>query len=381
MNHSATMSMIDLVKKTTQHVCEQPSTHVRINSRALEKTCEIISQHIHQKLKQQQQQQIGTLTTNSTTPSLIESLFIEWDNDTLHYRNLQEPSLTCQYILVLSSINFCFWPHNDSNPNDEFEYGHLAGALRKVLTQDPNAFHALALSQLSEEKFIHEWMNGVKVPLVSERVRLIREVGSVLLEHFEGSAFHLIQSAQKGVKKLVSLITQYFPGFRDSCIYSKTGHQIHFYKRAQIFCADIYGCFRGEGIGEFEDIHELTMFADYRVPQLLSSNIHFIENMNTINATVNDMTNINDEDENVVLVYSSELKDKIARLQPLEYSSQMEVEIRAFTIQAVEQMRQILLEKHRIKCLSIEIDWMLWQIGENARKTIKPHHRTLSIYY
>ncbi|KAG2378506.1 hypothetical protein C9374_008145 [Naegleria lovaniensis] len=246
-------------------------------------------------------------------------------------------------------------------------------------------------------------MGGVTtIPLVKERVRLIREVGSVLLTHFEGSAFQLIQSAQKSVKQLVSLITQYFPGFRDSCIYSKTGHQIHFYKRAQIFCADIYGCFRGEGIGEFVDIHELTMFADYRVPQLLSSNIHFIEciedqnkeknkeqiNENPSNDQNKDPINENnmiqseyDDDEHVVLVYSSELKDKIARLQPLEYSSQMEVEIRAFTIQAVEQMRQVLLEKHNIKCLSIEIDWMLWQIGENARKTIKPHHRTLSIYY
>lgn len=58
-----------------------------------------------------------------------------------------------------------------------------------------------------------------------------------------------------------------FPGFRDHSIYK--GRQVFFYKRAQICVADIYGSFGGKGLGEFEDIDHLTMFADYRVPQIL----------------------------------------------------------------------------------------------------------------
>lgn len=46
-------------------------------------------------------------------------------------------------------------------------------------------------------------------------------------------------------------------------------HQVFFYKRAQIFVGDLYGAFGGEGLGHFEDIGELTMFADYRVPVVL----------------------------------------------------------------------------------------------------------------
>lgn len=42
-----------------------------------------------------------------------------------------------------------------------------------------------------------------------------------------------------------------------------------FYKRAQIFVADIYGAFAGQGYGHFHDIDQLTMFADYRVPVVL----------------------------------------------------------------------------------------------------------------
>ena len=49
------------------------------------------------------------------------------------------------------------------------------------------------------------------------------------------------------------------------------GRQIHFYKRAQILIGDIYGRYSGEGLGEFKDIHELTMYPDYRVPQVLQA--------------------------------------------------------------------------------------------------------------
>lgn len=47
---------------------------------------------------------------------------------------------------------------------------------------------------------------------------------------------------------------------------------VSFYKRAQILVGDIWACFRGEGLGAFYDIDYITMFADYRVPQVL---IHF----------------------------------------------------------------------------------------------------------
>ncbi len=33
--------------------------------------------------------------------------------------------------------------------------------------------------------------------------------------------------------------------------------------------ADIWACFEGQSFGEFRDIDKITMFADYRVPQML----------------------------------------------------------------------------------------------------------------
>lgn len=58
----------------------------------------------------------------------------------------------------------------------------------------------------------------------------------------------------------------------------------------------------------------------------------------------------------------------------------MELEIRAATIQAVEQVHaQMETRGHKLKV--IELDWFLWQIGEDNKDTLQPHHRTLSIYY
>jgi hypothetical protein len=59
----------------------------------------------------------------------------------------------------------------------------------------------------------------------------------------------------------------------------------------------------------------------------------------------------------------------------------MEVEIRACSVLAVEIMREHLQKQSERKVLAIEVDWFLWELGENNLSTLPPHHRTLTIYY
>jgi hypothetical protein len=92
-------------------------------------------------------------------------------------------------------------------------------------------------------------------------------VGAVLLARFGGRASNLVLAAKQSAVQLVSLLAANFPGFRDHAVYQ--GQQVFFYKRAQIFVADVHGAFKGKGLGRFKDIEELTMFADYRVPVVL----------------------------------------------------------------------------------------------------------------
>ncbi len=46
------------------------------------------------------------------------------------------------------------------------------------------------------------------------------------------------------------------------------------YKRAQILVADLWAAFRGRSYGAFVDIDSITMFADYRVPQVSFKSTH-----------------------------------------------------------------------------------------------------------
>jgi Potential Queuosine, Q, salvage protein family len=104
----------------------------------------------------------------------------------------------------------------------------------------------------------------------------------------------------------------------------------------------------------FTDISRLTMFADYRVPQILRA-------MN-------------------VLEYSPELSTAIDSKQELPWGGQWEVEIRAQTVVAVDMLQQA-LKKKGLDLLVLECDWLLWQRGEELKDKILPPHHTLAIYY
>lgn len=265
----------------------------------------------------------------------------EWD-DVHHFRD--GGPLTVQYLLVLDALNFCFWPA------PEWDYNRLALAIKRATEQDPAWLEARALRTLTGEELAERL--GGELPLHDERVRLLREVGSVLEDRWDGQAAALVEAAKRSAASLVALLTAELPGFRDHAVYE--GRQVFFYKRAQIFAGDLWGSFAGQEWGAFDDIGDLTMFADYRVPQLLR--------------------------DQGVLRYGPRLAVAVDTGRPLPAGSDYEIEIRAATIQAVESLRER-LDGLGHPMSSVTLDWLLWQEGESRQRELKPHHRTLTIYY
>ncbi|MCZ7573043.1 MAG: queuosine salvage family protein [Ardenticatenaceae bacterium] len=264
-----------------------------------------------------------------------------WD-DVHHFRD--GGPLTVQYLLVLDTLNFCFWPA------PEWDYQRLALALKRATDQDPGWLDADRLSRLTGAELTGRL--GGALPLLDERVRLLREAGAVLDERWGGQAAALVEAAHGSAAALVALVAAEFPGFRDHAIYE--GKQIFFYKRAQIFVGDLWGSFAGELWGSFDDIGDLTMFADYRVPQLLR--------------------------ERRVLRYGPRLAAAVDTGRLIPAGSDFEVELRAATVQAVELLREH-LEGRGHPLTSLTLDWLLWQEGEARQRELKPHHRTLTIFY
>lgn len=106
-------------------------------------------------------------------------------------------------------------------------------------------------------------------------------------------------------------------GFRDHSVYK--GHQVFLYKRAQIFIADLWGAFKGQSYGEFNDIGSITIMADYIVPAVLR--------------------------QLGVLRYSSTLASTIEANSEIGPGSEEEVELRACSVHAVEKMRELISMK------------------------------------
>lgn len=163
----------------------------------------------------------------------------------LHFFDESDEETTALYLLVVDSLNFCFWPDHTQPPSAPataiatgidgcLEYEHLSLGLRASVLRDRGCISPHSLAVMQDVSELIGWSRPM--PLAAERARLLREVGRGLLQYYGGSAVQLIRAAGGSACRLVDLVTQAFPGFRDHAVYQ--GEQVFFYKRAQIFAGD-----------------------------------------------------------------------------------------------------------------------------------------------
>jgi len=130
---------------------------------------------------------------------------------------------TVSYLLVLDSLNFCFWTASGESRWEIIwgsrrlsGYFALAGSLARAMNSGVPLIRAEYLARLSVEA-LREILGGRgELQLMEDRVRILNELGHILLERYNGEV-------------------------RDVAEY--LGQRVYFYKRAQIFCADLYGAF------------------------------------------------------------------------------------------------------------------------------------------
>jgi len=266
---------------------------------------------------------------------------------------------TVSYVLVLDSLNFCFWPQPgekkweityDSKPISG--YYAMAASLKRAIQSGVKIIEPEYLIGLSLGTLKNILGGEGQLQLMEERVTILHQLGMLLAEEFNGKAYKLVEKARGSALNLTRLLADKLPSFRDTAQYN--GKKVFFYKRAQIFAADLYGTLGGRKWGNFIDIDKLTAFADYKLPQVLRR----LE----------------------VLHYEPSLAYIVDRQTPILSGAAQEVEIRANTIWAVELIKQ---ELNRMgKSLhAFEIDWLLWNLGQGGDCKKSPYHRTLTIFY
>ncbi|KAH9057522.1 hypothetical protein EDB87DRAFT_1565154 [Lactarius vividus] len=308
---------------------------------------------------------------------------------------------TLDWIFLISSLNFSFWSQYDGTDccyGVEWRegwgsdhrvvhtgYWSLVAALDRALEEgipitDPSfyASEERCPDSLIEHVFRAAPQAIEGIPLLHERIAIMREVGAILCAGFGGSFQGFVEAFQRRHNydasglQLAQMVTDTFPSFRDEHWFE--GRQIFFWKRAQILTAETWAAFSPAPAQHAphplfpRGIAQLTMFADYRVPQIL----HHLRLLTYAPA----------------LVHTLRARDLL-----VSGMSREEVAIRAASIVAVERVAAALrADGGEGAVSSVLIDFFLWDLakrieeGEDRIEGVKtqpmlPAHRTRSIWY
>ena len=109
--------------------------------------------------------------------------------------------------------------------------------------------------------------DGTEIPLIEQRMANLREAGKVLIQKYAGKFSKAVEAADFDAVKIVRLIVNDFPSFRDISVLD--GKEIFFLKRAQICPWDISYVFK-DSKQQVKNLHHLTALADYKLPQVLN---------------------------------------------------------------------------------------------------------------
>ncbi|KAI0765687.1 hypothetical protein BD413DRAFT_494657 [Trametes elegans] len=300
------------------------------------------------------------------------------------------------WIFLISSLNFSFWSELEGQPGRygvewregwdserivvHTGYWSLVAAVDRALEEgipitDPT-FYAFE-SRCPDEVFEHVFRPAAQsiegIPLLRERIAILRKNGSILCERFGGSFYGFIDAfrsryGDRGTAlQLVKMVTDAFPSFRDETVYRG--------RRDMGWVLPALVRRPASALPRRGAIHELTMFADYRVPQIL----HHLR----------------------ILSYPPALVKLLNAHTPFASGSQEELSVRAASIVGVERVRQAILQlvaderedgQEEDVVSSVVIDFYLWDLAKRAEGLVGgvggvetapmlPIHRTRSIWY
>jgi hypothetical protein len=255
-----------------------------------------------------------------------------------HY--LAEREGTLAYLVQLDAINFGsgYFPRVKKRPGmsgyftvaaslkDHFEaHGPMsAGDLQNLTPHD--AARIFGQDTQPGDAAVEELMGLF--------AQALNDLGGYVEERFGGSFRGLVDSADGSAERLAGSLAE-MPFYRD----------VGFYKRAQLTAADLATA----GVAEFDDLDRLTIFADNLVPHVLRVD--------------------------GILSYQADLLERINREDLIQKGSREELEIRAAALHAVE------LIATRTRVTPMQLDYRLWNRGQEAAYKALPRHRTRTVFY
>jgi len=271
-----------------------------------------------------------------------------------HY--LGEPRDTLAFFLTLDAINFGsgYFPHLKKRPGMSGYFTVASSLADHYRAHGP--LEPARLANLSAEDCATLFGQHPEEPVVRDLMQLfstaLNDLGRLVIDRLGGQFTSLVESASHSAERLVSILDE-MKFFHDVERYGDIA--VPFYKRAQLTAADLSLALNREGLGRFDDLDHLTIFADNLVPHVLRID--------------------------GILEYTPDLAERIDREELIPAGSEEEVEIRACAVDAVERIGESLRAQGQ-PITSMGLDYVLWNRGQERHyKSIKPRHRTRTVYY
>lgn len=151
----------------------------------------------------------------------------EYSTSTWHSHPLNPSKLdesTVEWIFLVDLLNFSFWSSDPKPYAVHFDettytgYWSLCAVINRALSKGIPVTSArwLASAEDAQLDAIFRPVEGcAPIPMLTERKRLMREAGVILMEKFEGSFVTVVERAQGDAIKLINLVCANFHSFLD----------------------------------------------------------------------------------------------------------------------------------------------------------------------
>lgn len=200
---------------------------------------------------------------------------------------------------------------------------------------------------ISFEKFSNALKGNTEIPLLEERYQVLKEVSHVINKKMSGNFYNYVKEINSDLD-LFNLLIENFTNLKDIKTYQEK--TIYFYKLAQLMVSDILHIRELKENRKMNYSH-LVGCADYKIPQVLRG--------------------LN------ILEYDEELANLVDNKIEIAENSIYEVEIRANMIIAINMIK----ERLGSKIDAIDINDIIWSLGHDKSKEIKPYHMTRTMSY
>lgn len=287
------------------------------------------------------------------------------------------------YLLGLVAIDFCHWGvketatsffifdfYTKDEKGDRVRGSMAMTALaKKAYKNNLKLFEASFMSAATVDSLRPHFMgldeqdNEIEIPLLEERVKVMNEIGKILVTKWKGSFYNVFLASKGRILNqglgFIEILIRDFPRYRDEYFYQDK--KIGIYKLAQLSVFALENAItldRQSKVPLFSDHEVLTLCADYQIPRCL----HALG----------------------ILEYNHLLEEKIQQQQLIPKDSIFEIELRMATVLAGWMLKNKINDiRSRSKdplITSQELDHLLWNYGRQLGKDNK-HHLTITTMY